>query len=292
MRITENLLSERYLFNQNRINEKKLKMQSQLINNTKLETLTDNVGDSLEAIKLASQIRKIETYQKNSSSARDYLNTAINSLEIVAGETQKVIGQVMAAENELNSTNISTIAKSIKVSLSAIVDSLNEKRNGMYVFGGTDYSDAPWKIDENGRAVRNSTDLTGEIKVQLTQSIQDTMNVTGDKIQDTDLIDTLNDLLDFLEAGNKPDQALKDRLTNSYNAVINLQSLNGDKLNRLDDIGTLLEKQLINSRELISKKQDIDPSKLIVDVQYQDYLLQMSYKLAATILPKSLLDYL
>lgn len=292
MRITENLLSERYLFNQNRINEKKLKMQSQLINNTKLETLSDNVGDSLEAIKLASQIRKIETYQKNIVTARDYLNTAVNSLEIVAGETQKVIGQMMTAENELNATNISTIAKSIKVSLSAIVDSLNEKRNDMYVFGGTDYSDAPWKIDENGRAVRNSTNLTGEIKVQLTQSIQDTMNVTGDKIESTDLIDTLNDLLDMLEGGNLPDKAIKDRLTNSYNGLINLQSLNGDKLNRLDDIGTLLEKQLNDSRELISKKQDIDPAKLIVDVQYQDYLLQMSYKLAATILPKSLLDYL
>lgn len=292
MRITENLLSERYLFNQNRINEKKLKMQSQLINNTKLETLSDNVGDSLEAIKLASQIRKIETYQKNIVTARDYLNTAVNSLEIVAGETQKVIGQMMTAENEMNAANIPTIAKSIKASLSAIVDSLNEKRNDMYVFGGTDYSDAPWKIDENGRAVRNSTNLTGEIKVQLTQSIQDTMNVTGDKIESTDLIDTLNDLLDMLEAGNQPDKAIRDRLTNSYNELINLQSLNGDKLNRLDDIGTLLEKQLNDSRELISKKQDIDPAKLIVDVQYQDYLLQMSYKLAATILPKSLLDYL
>lgn len=292
MRITENLLSDRYLYNQNRINEKKLKMQSQLINNTKLETLSDNVGDSLEAIKLASQIRKIETYQKNIVSAKDYLNTAVNSLEIVTGETQKVLGQVLVADNEMNTANISTIAKSIKVSLSAIVDSLNEKRNDMYVFGGTDYSDAPWKIDENGRAVRNSTNVNGEIKVQLTQSIKDTMNVTGNKIEETDLIDTLNDLLDLFEAGNKPDKAIKDRLNNAYNSLVNLQSLNGDKLNRLDDISALLEKQLMDSRELISKKQDIDPTKLIVDVQYQDYLLQMSYKLAATILPKSLLDYL
>ncbi|MDQ7817338.1 MAG: hypothetical protein RDU14_09985 [Melioribacteraceae bacterium] len=292
MRITENLLSERYLYNQNRINKKKLKIQSQLINNTKLETLSDNVGDSLEAIKLTSQIRKIETFQKNIVSAKDYLNTAVNSLEIVSGETQKIIGQVMVADNELNTANISTIAISIKVSLSAIVDSLNEKKNDMYVFGGTDYSEAPWKMDENGRAVRNSTNVTGEIKVQLTQSITDTMNVTGNKIEETDLINTLNDLLDLLEAGNQPDKAIKDRLSDAYNSLINLQSLNGDKLNRLDDINTLLEKQLIDSKELIAKKQDIDPAKLIVDVQYQDYLLQMSYKLAATILPKSLLDYL
>ncbi len=292
MRITENLLSERYLYNQNRINEKKLKIQSQITNNTKLETLSDNVGDSLEAIKLHSSIKKIETYQKNIINARDYLNTTIASIEDIAGQTQKIISQVMNLENALNTTNLGTVKESIKSSISAVVDSLNEKRNGMYIFGGTDFSDSPWEIDADGKAVRNATSMTGEIKVQLTQNIKDTINVTGDKIEDTDLIDTLNDLLDSLDAGTVPDNTLKERLSNAYNALIGLQSLNGDKLNRIEDISGLLEKQLLNTQDLLSKKQDIDPAKLIVDLQYQDYVLQMSYKLAATILPKSLLDYL
>ncbi|HOI28396.1 MAG TPA: hypothetical protein PLZ15_01455 [Melioribacteraceae bacterium] len=292
MRITENLLSERYLYNQNRINEKKLKIQSQITNNTKLETLSDNVGDSLEAIKLHSAIKKIETYQKNIINARDYLNITIASIEDIAGQTQKIISQVMNLENALNTSNLETVKESIKSSISAVVDSLNEKRNGMYIFGGTDFSDSPYEIDPNGRAVRNATTNTGEIKVQLTQNIKDTINLTGDKIEDTDLIDSLNDLLDSLDAGNIPDNTLKERLNKAYNSVIALQSLNGDKLNRIDDISELLEKQLLNTQDLLSKKQDIDPAKLIVDLQYQDYVLQMSYKLAATILPKSLLDYL
>lgn len=292
MRITENLLSERYLYNQNRINEKKLKIQSQITNNTKLETLSDNVGDSLEAIKLHSAIKKIETYQKNIINARDYLNITIASIEDIAGQTQKIISQVMNLENALNTSNLETVKESIKSSISAVVDSLNEKRNGMYIFGGTDFSDSPYEIDSNGRAVRNATTNTGEIKVQLTQNIKDTINLTGDKIEDTDLIDSLNDLLDSLDAGNIPDNTLKERLNKAYNSVIALQSLNGDKLNRIDDISELLEKQLLNTQDLLSKKQDIDPAKLIVDLQYQDYVLQMSYKLAATILPKSLLDYL
>ncbi|MBS3945818.1 MAG: hypothetical protein KGZ42_09995, partial [Melioribacter sp.] len=95
MRITENLLSERYLYNQNRINEKKLKIQSQITNNTKLEKLSDNVGDSLEAIKLDSTIRKIETFQKNITYAKDYLSIATDSIENIADETQKIIGQIM-----------------------------------------------------------------------------------------------------------------------------------------------------------------------------------------------------
>lgn len=292
MRITENLLSERYLYNQNKINEKKLKMQSQITNNTKLEKLSDNVGDSLEAIKLDSTIRKIETFQKNITYAKDYLSIATDSIENIADETQKIIGQIMNSDNALNSSNLASVTQSIKLSLRAIVDSLNEKRNDMYLFGGTDFSDTPWSIDANGRAVRNSTNVTGEIKVQITQNIKDTINITGNKIEETDLLNTLNDILDSLEANSVPDDTLKQRLNNAYNSIVNLQSINGEKLNRLDDISALLEKQLLNTQELLSKKQDIDPAKLIVDLQYQDYVLQLSYKLAATILPKSLLDYL
>jgi flagellar hook-associated protein 3 FlgL len=292
MRITENLLSERYLYNQSKINEKKLKIQSQITNNTKLEKLSDNVGDSLEAIKLNANIRKFETFQKNITYAKDYLSITTNSIENIADETQKIINQIMHTDNALNSNNLATVTQSIKLSLRAIVDSLNEKRNDMYLFGGTDFSDSPWSVDGNGRGVRNSTNVTGEIKVQITQNIKDTINITGDKIESLDLIDTINDILDSLEAGLVPDANLKQRLNSAYNSVVNLQSINGEKLNRLDDISALLEKQLINTQELLSKKQDIDPAKLIVDLQYQDYVLQMSYKLAATILPKSLLDYL
>jgi len=292
MRVTENLLSERYLYNQNRINEKKLKMQSQITNNTKLEKLTDNVGDSLEAIKLDANIKKIETFQKNIAYAKDYLSITMDSIENIAGETQKIIGQLTYADNEMNSKNLATVTQSIKLSLRAIVDSLNEKRNDMYLFGGTDFSDTPWSIDVNGRAVRNATNVTGEIKVQITQNIKDTINITGNKIETTGLIDTLNDILDTLESNSVPDSNLQQRLKNAYDSLVNLQSLNGEKINRLDDINSLLDNQLMNTKELLSKRQDIDPAKLIVDLQYQDYVLQLSYKLAATILPKSLLDYL
>lgn len=292
MRITENILSEKYLYNQNRINEKKLKIQTQITNNSKLEKLTDNLGDSLDAIKLDSQIRKIEAFQNNILKAQDYLSATISSIENVASETQKVISQVINSDNPLNEINFATITQTIKGSIQAIVQSLNEKRNDMYIFGGTDFSDSPWEIDATGRAVRNATTVTGEIKVQLTQNIKETMNVTGDKIESTDLIDTLNDILDSFEANTVPDAALKERLTNAYKSVVNLQSLNGEKFNRLDDINTLLEKQLTDTQDLLAEKQEVDQAELAVELQYQDYLLQLSYKMAATILPKSILDYL
>lgn len=291
MRITENILTEKYLYNQKRIQEKILKTQTQLTTNNKLQKLTDSLGDSLDAIRLDSQIRRTEAYQKNISNAKDFVDASIRSLENVGNEIQKIISQVVNVDNPINDKNIVTVGLSIKSSFEAVVNFLNEKHNGMYLFGGTDFTNKPWSIDADGKAVSNSTNVTGEIKVQLTDNIKETMNVTGDKIQNTDVLNTINEIIDAFNAGTLPDRALTDRLVNAYKEVLSVQALAGEKYNRLDDIGSMMNNHLDNRKTMLADKMEIDPAQLSVELQYQDYLLQMSYKLASQILPKSILDY-
>ncbi len=291
MRISDNILSQKYIYNQNLINERKAKIQNQLITNSKIEKLSDDLFDSLEIIKIDSQIRKIETFQKNIDYAKEFVNTTINSLENIGNEVQKIITQAVNITNPLN-TNFKTVAQSVRASLQAIVQNLNTKYNDMYIFGGTNYTAEPWSIDSNGKVVTNSLDLSGEIKVQIANNIKDTINVTGDRIVNSDLLDTINDIIDSLDSGNVPDQTLKDRLNAAYKEILSIQSLTGEKYNRLDDINEILSKQLQDYQELLSKRKEVDPAQLAIDLQYQDYLLQLSYKLAASILPKSILDYM
>ncbi|MEG8945567.1 hypothetical protein [Rosettibacter firmus] len=291
MRISDNILTQKYLYNQNKINERKVKVQNQLITNSKIDKLSDDLFNSLEIIKIDSQIRKIETYQKNIDYAKEFVNTTINALENIGNETQKIITQVVNIDNPINS-NFKTVAQSVRASLEAIVQNLNTKYNDMYIFGGTNYSNEPWLIDSNGKVINNSTDLTGEVKVQIANGIKDTINVTGDKILNSDLLDTINDIIDSLDAGIAPDKTLKDRLNAAYKEILSIQSLTGEKYNRLEDINTILTKQLQDSQGFLSKRKEIDPAQLAIDLQYQDYLLQLSYKLASSILPKSILDYL
>lgn len=292
MRITENTLTDKYLYNQNRINERKIKIQTQMANNSRLEKLTDDLSDSLEAIKLNSQIVKKENYQKSISNAKSFVNTTNYSLENVASQAQSIMKQITNIDNALNANNFATVSETVKNSLQEIVQSLNEKHNDMYVFGGTNFTVKPWGIDALGKAVTNSADMGGEIKVQLTANIKNAINVTGTEIENTDLLDTINDIIDALDSNTVPDQALKDRLNSAYNGIIAIQSLNGEKLNKLNDINSLLENQLVDTRESLSKVEGVDQAELLVDLEYQDYLLQLSYKLASSILPKSILDYL
>jgi len=292
MRITENILTEKYLYNQSIIKEKLLKTQIQLSTNNKLQKLTDNLSDSLEVIRLDTQVRRSELYLKNIDNSLDFIEASTRALDNVTVEVQRIISNIVNVSNPINDKNITTVGLSIKSSLEAIVNSLNEKHNGMYLFGGTDFTDSPWSVDINGKAQTTTVDFSGEMKVQLTDNVKETINIPGNKIQDTNLLQTINDIIDSFDAGNVPDQALLDRLMNSYNEIISVQSLAGEKFRRMDDISVMMKNNLDNRTVMLAKKVEVDPAELAVELQYQDYLLQLSYKMASAILPKSILDYL
>ncbi len=292
MRVTEGLITEKYLFNQNRISQRKLELQSQLTSNKKIENLSDNVGDALDIVALDSKLNKFDSYKKNIGNAKNFINSSINAFDNAISNMEQIIQKVETMDDAINKENYPTIIKSLKDSVESIVRSLNEKHNGMYLFGGTNFSQEPFALDADGKIILNSTDLGGEMKVKVGANFTETMNMSGDKINNSGLINSLNAVIDRLNAGEAPTKELKDDFIEGYNGFLALQSQNGEKINRLDDIELLLDNNTSNVQTLLVDKQAIDPAKLIVDLQYQDYLLQMSNKLSASILPKSLLDYL
>jgi flagellin-like hook-associated protein FlgL len=53
-----------------------------------------------------------------------------------------------------------------------------------------------------------------------------------------------------------------------------------------------LKQKSTDFQEMISQDIDVDMPKLLIDLQNQQYILDMSYKMASMILPKSLMDFL
>lgn len=286
------MISENYLYNYDKIIARKTKLQTQIANNSKIETLSDDLAGSLESIKIESQRKKTETYLKNVESAKDFMTASLQSLENVTGETQKIMSAAVAAGDALNAQNYGTIAQTIKNSLNAIVQNINTKQNDMYLFGGTNFQNPPVTIDVNGKAVLSINDLSGEIKTQVSQNVKEAINIPGSKVLGTGLFESINSIIDSLEAGNEPTQTERTNLENAYKEILNLQSIGGTTINRIDDRNEVLKNQLTNLQELLVREQGVDVPALIVDLQNQDYLLQVSYKLLATAYPKSLFDFI
>ena len=285
MRVTEGLMTDRYLYTQSKISEKKMKLSTQLATNSKIDKLSDDIAGSLESIKLDSQIRRTKTYAKNAQSAQDFIDQSLKALD-------QVTTAVTNSGNVMNQGNYDTIAQSIKNSLSAIVQNVNAKHGDRYLFGGTDYSAEPVTIDAGGKAVVSALDHSGEVNVQLSGNIKEAMNIPGDQVLESGMFEAINDVIDALEAGNAPTDSQKLALTNAYQEILDVQSLGGEKINRLDNIITVLNGQTDNYTEMLTRVQEIDPAKLVMELQQQDYLLQISSKLLSNSFPQSVFNFL
>lgn len=66
----------------------------------------------------------------------------------------------------------------------------------------------------------------------------------------------------------------------------------GNITNKLNDTLQVQDSMNVDLTDLLSKTKDTDVAKAIVDLQYYDYILNLSYKSSSMILPKSLMDFI
>ena len=110
--------------------------------------------------------------------------------------------------------------------------------------------------------------------------------------QDVDIFNTLMNIRDNLRNGIIPTATEENRVKAFNTHLLNKMSELGNVTNQLYAAEELIANQKLLLDGLMSKEQDVDVAKAVMDMQTQDYLLQVAYKLSATVLPKSLLDYL
>jgi flagellar hook-associated protein 3 FlgL len=302
MRISDSMMTDDFLYDNNQIQQNLVKIQTQLSTNTKVQTLSDDVGLSLNGINWETQLSKSQTYSTNVGNGMDFINNSLSALSSMNTEVQNIISQATASNNALNSQNFSSIAGTIKNSLASIVQTMNTQYNGMYLFGGTNSKTPPITINTDGTASVTTTtdangntaavDLSGEVKAQVSGTITTAINIPGSNIVATGLFDSINQIINSLQSGQTPDATAMTNLENSYQGLLNVQTSGGNIYNRLDNISQQLTTQQSNLQTMISNKLGVDPAKLSVDLQNQQYLLQMSDKILATSFSKSLLDYI
>lgn len=292
MRVTDTTSSDKFLTNLRKITERTTKLETQVATGSKFQTLSDDLNPALKSINLYSQIGRTESYQKNVTNAQSNIETSLNNLSSITDQVQIIISSVTSADNALNTDNYATMAQSVKDSLSAIIQNINVKENGTYLFGGTNNNGDVVTIDSDGKAVVTTEDVSGKVNVQVTKSTKIAINIPGSDIIDTGLFDAINNIIDSLVAGTAPDAAQQTALQDSYNKLLNVESLGGQTSNRLDDIESVLTNTLSNLNTQLVDTQGVDTEQLSVDLENQNYYLQLAYKLLSESFSNRLLDYL
>lgn len=120
----------------------------------------------------------------------------------------------------------------------------------------------------------------------------DSDSITLSANQDLDIFNQMKIIIDNLRNGIPPTDEQRAAVNAFNSKVVGKLSEIGNIVNQFTAIENMLTQQNLDLTENNAQVNGVDVAKAIVDLQTQDYLLQLSQKLAATILPKSLLDYL
>ncbi len=147
---------------------------------------------------------------------------------------------------------------------------------------------APSKISVKGASAKVEFMID---PVQITEA-NSAASINATANQKTSIFNTLISISDNLRNGIRPTVQQESDVQNFFNHLLNRESQLGNVQNQLESVQELLQQKTTNLQELVSNEMEVDMPKLLIDLQNQQYVLDMSYKMASMILPKSLMDFL
>lgn len=125
---------------------------------------------------------------------------------------------------------------------------------------------------------------------RLSEGNSDTLNFELN--QQTDIFNTLKNISRNLRNGILPTDQQRAEVDKFNLRVLDKLSEIGNIINQFTAFENMLNQQSFDIQTVNQEVGGVDVVKSIMELQNKDYLLQITQKIAASILPKSLLDYL
>ena len=156
-------------------------LQAQIASGTKYSKLSDNPSAISRALTVEAALEANERYQQNNQNAitmLKYANTALNNVLDAVQDIRTLV--IQAGDGALDETQLEDIVSEIDAKKQVIIDSLNSRVAGQYIFGGTDTSKAPFTINSDGSVSYNGTDE--RIKYALSDGLLGDVTFAGSEI--------------------------------------------------------------------------------------------------------------
>ena len=297
IRTTNNQAAVHVLDDLQRVSANLQATQRKLSTGKEINQVEDDPVGAGRAMFLRSQISDVRQYQKNINEALGFQDASESSMSAVQDIMKRAKELVVQAGNgTLDQTGLNNIAAEIKQLVEAARQSMNGTYAGRYLFSGTATLTQPFPSP--GLTYAGDANTMQRV---IGQGEQVDLNLRGweafsvpPTASGQNVLQLLDKVATDLQAGNRaalggPDlqgvDAMLDQLSASRAQV-------GARVNRLETQQTRLKDLELNVEDLLSKTEDADMAKAMVDFSMQQSIYQSALQSGARVLQPSLLDFL
>lgn len=323
MRITNNMIISNMVKNISNNVTRENKYQTQLSTGKKISLPSDDPVVAARALKLRTDVSKVEQYQKNISDAQSWLSATDETLSKINDILQTAREKTVQAANGTNTPQeTQAIAQELKQLKVQVVHLSNSTYSGRYIFSGfktdqklinddetsADFGKFAINVDELVVPATIPPSISKErifYEVGVGDSIN--INITGGDLfnsQDTDgaiaakgdtssMIQMFDNIIASMEAGDSV--AISNQL-----ATIDAEHLNvlrvradiGARQNRMDLTEDRMKSDVVNFTAAMSENEDVDIAETIMNLKNEENVYQASLAAGARVIQQSLVDFL
>lgn len=288
-------------------------IQTQLTTGLRINKPSDDPVGIITTIKLKQSLQTTDQYQTNLSDGKSKLNVAANALSTLEDLLNDILGLASDVTNSTTSSEIPVVVTEIDGLLDEAFIQANSKYLGKYIFGGQETANQPYlaeyspsgtltsvsrnQIHDGGTLIRGIDDPTYQT---VAEGYDMQINISGSKPfmpngegENKDLFDTIIRLRESIRNNDMPTaRNIMTELDGVIDNVIVQESVLGERIQRLEvrkkDNAVLQTDKKADLSEVLNA----DYVQNIIDLNYQQMILNASLQVGAKIIAPSLLDFI
>ncbi|MDD3437257.1 MAG: flagellar hook-associated protein FlgL [Candidatus Gastranaerophilales bacterium] len=289
----------------------------------KVTTLSDDPSSTRTLVSISSQLKELNTYLDNMTSAQTELDTLDSTLSSVTDLIQKATDlATQAANGTYSDEDLANIKTQVDEIIKSVVDLANTKYDGKYIFSGTATSTQAYEItydtDGNIESILYNGTLPAsdyERYVTISEGVSVSINANGQSVFGTytatddngtpidpsddvaatgsGLLYTLGVLSESLASGDQT--AVSSCLTGLGTALDNVSATRtkfAAVSNKFELTQDVINTTITTLKTYQSDLRDTDLSEVMSDLAVQQTALQATYKVFSQVSSLSLLDFM
>jgi len=294
MRITQTTIASTFLNNINDTRERINDEQTELASGKRVMKVSDDPVATNTILRLKAFLGNNAQYQKNNAQAQTQAEATESALSSFSDLMVSLKGVLSQATNGANTADYKTYSDQVDELLSQAVELGNTQSNGVYIFGGTNTKQQPFTLAaDHSTVTANPNGITGTIQYPVNEGVTQTVNIDGQQaFQGTAIFELMINVKNELEAGQAPTTAESQSVDGFLSSVTAATGKAGAMIQDLDNNNTQLAAQQTQLQQLLSVQQDSDVAETTIKMNQDQLELQAALSSGASVLPKTLLDFL